>query len=174
MTQVFVDMDGVLADFDTGHEKVFGYRSDKLLDNVDWRAVRAAKDFYLNLPPMPDLDHLWRYLEPYRPIVLTGVPYSVQEAPENKRAWISKHLGDHVEVRCCPSKNKCLHAQVGDILIDDWEKYKSLWIGKGGVWVTHLNAETTIAELEKMKLDPISLSETRSQISDKHPRRRFF
>ena len=39
--QIFVDMDGVLADFDTGHEIVFGIRSDKLADNVDWPAVQA-------------------------------------------------------------------------------------------------------------------------------------
>ncbi len=49
--QIFVDMDGVLADFDAHYEAVLGVRPDKITDNVDWSAVRAVKDFYLNHPP---------------------------------------------------------------------------------------------------------------------------
>lgn len=148
--QLFVDMDGVLADFDTGHEIVFGVRADKLADNVDWKAVRTAPDFYLNLPPMPDMDDLWTYIALYQPIVLTGVPSTVEEAPENKRAWIRKHLGPDVEVRCCRSSEKCLHAEPGDILIDDWTKYRDLWVAKGGLWVTHTSAADTIQQLVAM------------------------
>ena len=48
---LFVDMDGVLADFDAHHEAVLGVRSDKQTDNVDWLRVRDIKDFYLNIPP---------------------------------------------------------------------------------------------------------------------------
>lgn len=145
--QIFVDMDGVLADFDLGHEIVFGVRADKLADNVDWRKVRASPDFYLNLPPMADMLELWSHVERYEPIVLTGVPASVAEAPANKRAWVRKHLGDHVEVRCCRSKDKCLHGSAGDVLIDDWEKYRHLWLAKGGRWVTHRSAAESIREL---------------------------
>ena len=63
--------------------------------------------------------------------MLTGVPKDVEEAPDNKRAWVVRHLGDHVEVRCCRSKEKCLHAAPGDVLIDDWEKYKKPLGGRG-------------------------------------------
>jgi hypothetical protein len=145
--QLFVDMDGVLADFDAHHETVFGYRSDKLIDNVDWSAVRAVPGFYLALPPMPDLPELWGAIEHLRPIVLTGVPSSVAEAPDNKRAWARQHLGAHVEVRCCRSKEKCMHAAAGDVLVDDWEKYRHLWLAKGGRWVTHRTAAETLREL---------------------------
>jgi hypothetical protein len=145
--QLFVDMDGVLADFDAGHEAAFGSRSDKLTDNVDWAAVRAVPDFYLNLPPMPDMAELWAHIERHRPVVLTGVPSSVDDAPENKRAWARKHLGPHVEVRCCRSRDKCLHAAPGDILIDDWERYRRLWVAKGGRWITHRTAAETIRAL---------------------------
>jgi hypothetical protein len=149
MIQVFVDMDGVLADFDAHHEAVFGVRSCKTADNVDWGAVRAIPGFYEAIPPMPDMEELWSFVAQLtpRPIVLTGVPSSVEEAPENKRAWVRKHLGADVEVRCCRSKEKSLHAKPGDILIDDWEKYRHLWEAKGGRWVTHTSAQRSIDQL---------------------------
>lgn len=145
--QLFVDMDGVLADFDAHHQAVFGFRADKQLDNVDWQSVRRVAGFYAAIPPMADLAELWEAIAPHTPIVLTGVPASVEEAADNKRAWARKHLGSHVEVRCCRSKEKCLHAAPGDILIDDWEKYRHLWLAKGGHWITHRSAAETIREL---------------------------
>jgi hypothetical protein len=148
--QLFVDMDGVLADFDSHHTAVFGVRSDKLLDNVDWDAVKRVKDFYLNIPPMSDLNVLWDFVGPLQPIVLTGVPSGVEVAAENKRAWVRRHLGTLVEVRCCPSKEKCLHARAGDVLVDDWEKYRHLWEAKGGRWITHTSAESTIHALMRL------------------------
>lgn len=152
--QVFVDMDGVLADFDTHYEAVFGRRASKLTDDVDWKAVRAAPGFFADMPPMPDMRELWDYVSRLtrKPIVLTGVPSSVEEAPANKRAWVTRHLGEHVEVRACQSKLKCLHARPGDILIDDWEKYRGLWIAKGGRWITHTSAKTTIDRLHELGL----------------------
>ncbi len=145
--QIFVDMDGVLADFDAHHEAVFGVRSDKMADNVDWDVVRAVTGFYRDIPPMADLPALWAVLGRHSPIVLTGVPRSVEEAANNKRAWVREHLGSDIEVRCCRSSEKCQHAKPGDLLIDDWEKYKALWIDAGGRWITHRSAAETIQEL---------------------------
>jgi len=150
--QLFVDMDGVLADFDAHHEAVLGVRSDKRLDNVDWERVRDIKDFYLSIPPMPDMKELWQRVERHRPIVLTGVPRLVPEAAGNKRAWAALHLGEHVEVRCCLSNEKCLHASPGDVLIDDWVKYRQLWLDRGGRWITHRGAVETAAELSALGL----------------------
>lgn len=145
--QLFVDMDGVLADFDSGYARAFGIRPSIASDNVDWNLVRDTKDFYMNLPPMPDMVELWNYVSRYKPIILTGVPWSVAEAPDNKRAWVRKNLGLDVEVRCCLSKEKYKNAKPGDILIDDWEKYRDLWMGAGGRWITHTSAANTIAKL---------------------------
>lgn len=148
--KIFVDMDGVLADFDAGYEAQFGFRPCKKADNVDWSAVRAIEGFYQTLPPMPDMMELWNHVARYRPTVLTGVPSSVREAPANKIAWVRKHLGADVEVRCCRSSEKCLHAQPGDILIDDWDKYRHLWIAAGGRWVLHRSAAESIQELKAL------------------------
>ena len=148
--KLFVDLDNTLADFDAGYEAVFGYRPCKIQDNADWDAVRRTKDFYLNLPPMPDLDILWDYIGQLKPIVLTGVPSSVPEAPANKIAWVRKNLGPDVEVRCCLSREKFKHCQPGDVICDDWEKHMHLWLSAGGRWITHVSAEQTIDELWKL------------------------
>lgn len=150
--QLYVDMDGVLADFDRGYEEAFGVKTTKEADNVDWKLVRNRLNFYRDLPPMPDMLELWWYVEHMSPIVLTGIPSSVSEAAENKKAWIRKNLGDHVRVECCPSKEKFTFAKPGDILIDDWTKYQSLWVAAGGVWITHTSAANTVLELKKLEL----------------------
>lgn len=154
MTQVFVDMDGVLADFDAHHETVFGVRSDKKLDNVDWLKVRDCPGFYADIPPMADMRELWDFVSRLRPhpIVLTGVPKSVEEAPKNKRAWVRKNLGPAVQVICTRSADKALYCRPGDILIDDWEKYRHVWEAAGGRWITHTSASASIDQLLEMGL----------------------
>jgi len=150
--QLYLDMDGVLADFDSHYEDRFGYRPDKATDNADWNIVRMVKDFYLHIPPMRDAWLLWKYVERYQPIILTGIPSSVPEAADNKRAWVRKHYGDKVKVECCRSKEKCSFASPGDVLVDDWEKYKDLWLAKGGRWITHESAPLTIQALQDIGL----------------------
>ena len=106
-------------------------------------AVRCVKDLYANLSPTADFEELWARIERHRPIVLTEIPSSVAEAADNKRAWGRKYLGEHVEVRCCWSREKFHHAAPGDVLIDGWEKYRNLWIKAGGRWITHVSAADT-------------------------------
>jgi hypothetical protein len=41
-----------------------------------------------------------------------------------------------------------MHAQPGDILIDDSVKHRKRWVKAGGIWVTHCSAEGTAAILD--------------------------
>lgn len=56
----------------------------------------------------------------------------------------------NVQVVCCQSREKYLYCKTGDILIDDWEKYKAKWIGAGGNWITHTSAANSIAALKEL------------------------
>lgn len=145
---IYVDMDGVLADFDSHYKAVFGIVANTKLDNVDWVKVRAVGNFYLTMPPMADFDELWGFIEPLSPTLLTGVPKSVAEAVSNKKAWAALNVGPDVPVICCRSSEKALHCRPGDILIDDWEKYKDKWVKAGGIWITHTSAADTIKQLK--------------------------
>ncbi len=144
--QIYVDMDGVLADFSRHYLRTFGY-VPKRPGGTDWKAVRAHKGFYQGIPPMKDLDVLWARLAPYSPIVLTGIPSSVAEAEANKLEWIVKNLFTMPEVICCRAKDKANYCLPGDLLIDDYEKHQHLWLAAGGHWITHISAEATCLRL---------------------------
>jgi hypothetical protein len=69
-------------------------------------------------------------------------------------SWVGlrRYAFSHVEVRCYRSREKCLHAEPAGILIDDWKKYRHLWIAKGGVWLTHRSAAGTALALDALGL----------------------
>ena len=143
--QIYVDMDGVLADFERHYLDTFGKVATRP-GGTDWKAVRAHEGFYLSMPPMPDMDVLWARLRPYNPIVLTGIPQQVEEAPANKRAWLNKHLPD-VPMIACMAKDKAKYCAPGDLLTDDYERHKHLWLIAWGLWITHYSAKSTCTRL---------------------------
>ena len=147
--QIYVDMDGVLADFNRHYLRIFGY-TPKRPGGTDWKAIRAHEGFYATIPRMPDLDVLWDRLYPHKPIVLTGVPSSVPEAEANKRAWLVKHITPDTEVIYCRAKDKHTYCQPGDLLIDDYERHRLAWLDAGGVWITHKSAQNTCERLTEM------------------------
>lgn len=149
-------MDGVLANFDKHYFDIFGVWPSKESDNVDWDAVREYKDFYASMPPMPDMPELWGYVSKLtpQPIVLTGIPKSVDEAATNKLKWAVKYLGATANVICCPSKDKSLWCHPGDVLIDDWPKYRDRWLNAGGHWITYTSAADSIEKLKQLGITP--------------------
>lgn len=149
MTQVYVDLDGVLADFDAHYLATFGVVADKSTDNVEWARVHATPGFYRDMPLMKDAEELWSFVNGLtrKPIILTGVPKSVPAAADEKRAWVKQHLGPKVQVMTGPSRDKCHVCLPGDVLIDDWEKYREFWLRAGGRWITHTSADTSIEQL---------------------------
>jgi hypothetical protein len=81
-----------------------------------------------------------------QPIILTGIPWSINEAAQNKRDWVKKHLGD-VQVVTCFSKDKCKYGLRGDVLVDDRTKYSQGWLEMGGIFIHHKSAEQSLIEL---------------------------
>lgn len=148
--KLYCDLDGVFADLDSHYEALFGVRPNKTTDNLNWKLVQNTPDFFRSIPLMPDALDLWHAISHLDPTILTGVPSQFPEvAGRNKREWIAEKFGDHVPVITTPSRLKCDYCAPGsgDVLIDDWEKYMHLWLAKGGRWITHTSARTTINQL---------------------------
>jgi hypothetical protein len=143
-------MDGVLADFDAGHIAKFGRPPTREKKGVEWDKIRAMPTFYRDLPPMRGFEELWAYVAPHHPTILTGVPEDNDDAPGNKRMWVDKNIGKDQPMICCQAKEKYLYASRGDILIDDYEKYRALWTTAGGVWITYITAPQVIGALKGM------------------------
>lgn len=150
-------MDGVMVDFEAGYQKLVQKRDevDILRSKVEftdeeWEQLRQVPDFYRHLPPMPDHRELWEFVLPHDPYILTGISKRVPESEGHKRLWVAEILGHAVPVFTCLSRDKHLYCQPGDIIIDDWDKYRHLWEAAGGIWILHTSAEQTITELLEM------------------------
>lgn len=81
---------------------------------------------------MPDFPALWARISRYNPIILTGVPKSVAEASYNKHAWVKTWLPNTLMIPT-RSSEKATYCRPGDVLIDDWDRYRQVWIDAGGL-----------------------------------------
>lgn len=150
---LFLDLDGVLADFDRHYHDCFGVWPDDKLDNVNWRAVSGWPNFYAGIQPKTDYRVLWSFALPHHPTIITGIPHSVAEAADNKRAWVQQWLHPTPAVICCRSREKSKFCSPGDILVDDRPRYQPLWEAAGGIWITHHSAAESVAALRDL-LEP--------------------
>jgi hypothetical protein len=158
MRQLFLDCDGVLADFDGYAEKVFGLPprdyEDKMGTDRFWADTRSHHDFYYNLPVLPDGVKLYEAVKHLKPIILTGRPShdGGRWAIEQKQRWAATHFPG-VEIIVCLSKEKCQHMKrFGDILVDDRLKYRRYWTEAGGVFVHHRSSDETINLLRELEV----------------------
>ena len=164
MTQIYVDMDGVLADFDRAAWERLGLRDPRKAESdlggpEFWRRIGAIPHYYRSLPLMPDARVLWAGVlaaRPRPPIILTGVPWSIATAVADKRAWAAEHF-PCAAVITCAAKDKARYCRPGDILIDDWPKYRALWEAAGGTFIVHTSAATSLEVLAQATCPGCSL-----------------
>jgi hypothetical protein len=157
MPTIYLDCDGVLADFDRGAARVLGmppaaYEKRFGLGRF-WTALARDPDFFGSLPLMPDALELYEAVRPFEPVILTGLPRGTWAEPQ-KRRWAHRHFPG-VEVITTSAALKREHCHPGDVLVDDRDRYRHLWEAAGGVFVHHRDARTSIARLRELGfLDP--------------------
>ena len=150
MVQLYLDCDGVLADFDRGATELLGLppREYERRHGIGrfWQKLGAAPGgFYATLPPLPDAMTLYEGVRHLDPIILTGLPRGGWAAPQKER-WAAEHFPG-VRIITCMAVDKRNHCTEGDILVDDTLKHRHLWEGAGGIFIHHRTAEETLAEL---------------------------
>lgn len=148
--RLYLDCDGVLADFDTGFETKFETSSQEYEYTLGakefWKAIRQDLNFFGTLPLMEGANELYEAVKHLRPIILTGCPFG-NWAEHQKFGWRDKHFPG-VPMVTCLSRNKRSFCQPGDVLVDDITKYQHLWEEAGGTFVLHTSAESTINQLK--------------------------
>lgn len=147
--QLYLDCDGVLADFDRGAERVLGMPPrifEKRYGMPEfWKRLARASSFYATLPLMPDAMALFDAVRHLDPIILTGCPRGGW-AEAQKEHWAAIHFPG-TGIITCMAVDKRRHARAGDILVDDTLKHRQLWEQAGGTFIHHRGAEATLAEL---------------------------
>jgi len=151
--QLFLDMDGVLADFDAGAcaalETTNSYKWEWIHGSeAFWGRLNANPNFFADLPPMADALHLFGNVRHLNPMILTALPKKdATDVAGQKRSWIAKYLGDNVPVITCLTSEKPDYCVPGDILIDDRSVNQSAWTESGGRFVLHTDAKSSLERL---------------------------
>lgn len=140
-TTLFLDLDGVMADFDGGFPAKFGFDHRDVPDDVMWDAIHKDGKFFRELPPCADALDFFARIEHLRPVILTACPSGDRfaDVAEQKRAWVRIHLGARVPLVFTPGgKTKSLYMhRYGDILVDDFESNVRRWKKAGGIGIWH-------------------------------------
>ncbi len=151
MSTVFLDCDGVLADFDKGAAEVFGMAPAEYERRYGlrrfWAELASAPDFFASLNLLPDAMELFEAVRPLQPVILTGLPRGDWAEPQ-KRRWAERHFPG-IEVITTTAALKCEHCRPGDALVDDRSKYRHLWEEAGGVFIHHRSATVSIGQLRE-------------------------
>jgi hypothetical protein len=162
--KLFVDLDGVLSDFEKAAEhlmkepfKFSRYNSDKEFQKRMWSAinphVKAGGKFWEDMDMLPDAKVLWNYVKKYNPTILTATGRQNQEnVGVQKRAWVKKHLGNYKVITVQDAADKVKHLVDNGVLIDDSPKAINPWNADGGIGILHTSAKTSIEKLKELGL----------------------
>ena len=168
--QVYVDMDGVLADFFGAWAKLMNVGHYKEIQPVSkgLKAIKQEKDFWENIPPLRGMGDLLKAIED------TYGSYTILSSPlandpnciPGKYKWIDKNLNIFKPSNVIIDKDKAKYAKQSNgtpnILIDDFGKNIMAWEGAGGIAIKHhhTSVQNTIKELKNMVLKEEKLDTT--------------
>ena len=148
---VYLDMDGVLADFFGGVEKMYGVEHWKQLTNDKTKDLKkevidriTGTDFFATLPKFQSADALIDMVKKF-----TGGKFSINTSPlrgdhENsakyKKVWIQNHIENPDEIVVTGRKESYAKDKASgtpNILIDDRPVNIQRWQGAGGYGILY-------------------------------------
>ena len=149
--QLYLDCDGVLADFEKGATAALGM-NPKTFEKKHgigrfWARLARTPDFYFGLPLLPGATEFFETVRHLDPIILTGLPGG-NWAADQKVRWAARHFPG-TRIVTTLARNKRDHAKEGDVLVDDQLKHAHLWKDAGGIFIHHKNVASTLVRLEE-------------------------
>ena len=156
---IYLDMDGVLADFFSEYAKMAGVTSGSYRDippaKVDPTLNKmVGTDFFARLPKFPTADALIKLA-----ISFAG-NYSICSSPlrgdfanseKHKRVWIRENLNPQPEtIRVTPNKQQfAMNGDAPNILIDDKGSNIKSWTDAGGIGIKYQADEDPLEKVKK-------------------------
>jgi hypothetical protein len=152
LPRLFLDADGVLADFDGGFRELLGATPREYERRHGrgsfWKKLAATENFYGSLPEMPDARVLFEAVEHLKPTILTGLPLGRWAAPQ-KIEWAAEHFPG-VPIITCMARDKHKHMHRGDVLVDDRENHRAAYEAAGVLFVHHKNGLDSLRQLAEI------------------------
>lgn len=159
MTTLYLDMDGVVADFDEYAARTLGVPpSSGIYPDEVWYKLASNARLYRDLNKTSYADQLVSECEDfaltkgYDLYFLTAVPKGndVKWSFYDKVVW-AQQCFPKIAVMFGPySKDKWRHCNVGDILIDDRQSNIDEWRAAGGIAIHHVSLNSTLYELSRL------------------------
>ena len=144
-TKIYVDMDGVLADFFGAWAKLMGKSSYRDIKDVTagLQKIKDTDNFWLKLPLTKNAYNLLSIIAQVKGeyyILSSPLPGDPNSDP-HKRQWVKKNLSNFPPKDVIITSNKEKYAQNDDgtsnILIDDYGVNISKWEAAGGIGFKH-------------------------------------
>ena len=150
--RLFLDADGVLADFNRGARNLLGASPKDFIAEhgrgTFWKRLAKAPNFFGTLPEMADARVLFDAVKHLKPTILTGLPEGSWSAPQ-KVEWAAEHFPG-VPIVTCLARDKHKHMHPGDVLVDDREKHRDAYEAHGVLFIHHRNAADSLRRLAKI------------------------
>lgn len=160
--KLFLDMDGVQADFFTAwarwHNRRFGashvlrYKDigsrdqrEQSIEELNNEGPEFVTEYFATLPPLPGGQKLLRWLrDNHVPFTVLSAPLRGQELASiaGKRAWLTRY-NPGAENNAIFTGEKARFATQGghsNILVDDFKKYINEWESAGGTGILYRDA----------------------------------
>jgi 5'(3')-deoxyribonucleotidase len=156
--EVYVDMDGVIADFFTEYAKLAGIQSGNYRDIPPAKTdptlqKMVGTDFFARLPKIPSADQLISMivkLYGHYHICSSPLRGDFENSEAQKKVWIQKHLKPQpVNIIITPNKAKYAKQSDGtpNILIDDRGSNISAWEQAGGIGIKYQADEDSLQKV---------------------------
>lgn len=156
---IFLDLDGVFADFFGVAARLLGRPYKEMPAAEAWAVLEKAPGLYRDLPMLAEGRKLWDALQPYLPRlqVLSALPLPTGEletADVDKRFWVRHNMSATIPVHLVVGGvNKVKFVTPGAVLIDDLPRNIDLWRQAGGIGILHVDAVSTMAQLHALTAD---------------------
>lgn len=156
ISKIYIDMDGVLADFERGVNEMCGIGTQD--DEKMWEKIKSVDHFYRKLKPVfaaPEMAKALMRKYGDKCEILTGIPKphrEIDNAAEDKIAWTAENISEKIKVNVCLAEEKQNYCTGKDcILIDDRRKNISQWIAAGGTGILFEDVDDTLAAIDKIQ-----------------------
>jgi len=172
-SEIYVDMDGVLADFFGSWKKLIG-KDWRQIDDIEpaLQKIRDTDDFWLKIPPTKNANNLLSIIKQIKGsynILSAPLPNDPNSEP-HKREWIEKYLKSFPPNKVIITQDKAKYATQSDgtpnILIDDFGQNVAKWEAAGGVGFKHKDHkfERTARNLAAHLRQPAKETYTREEL----------